>query len=80
MTERLGRNLFVREPWNIGTLGRMLDSDGANVPVGVDVEQCVFVEVAGLRNRGIAEFDKQRVSFRKIANSHGSNRRSKNAL
>ena len=58
----------------------VLDRDGANVPFGINVEQGVLVEIARLCHRRIAELDEKGAGTCKVANSHGSYRRSKKAL
>ena len=76
----LGCNLLERELGNAGALGCVFDSDGANVAMGVYVERGVLIEVACFRDRYVLELDEQGVGVLEVADSHGSNLRSKNAL
>src|SRR5438045_2266347 len=77
---RLGRNLLVGELRDISARGRVLDGDRADVSRCVEIEQRIFIQIAGFGHGGLAKLNQQRVGAREIANSHGVNRRSKNAL
>ena len=77
---RSGRDLLVRKLGNVRALGRVFDRDGANVARRIHVEQRVFVEIACLSHWRVAELYVQSVGAGKVTDSHGSNRRSKNAL
>src|SRR5437660_54475 len=58
----------------------MLKSDGADVALRIEVDHGVFIEVSCLRGWRVLELDKKSVSVFEVANSHGTNRRSKKAL
>src|SRR5258708_5740706 len=58
----------------------MLDRDCADVPGGVKIKHRVLIKITCLCHRRIAKLDEQRIGAGKVANSHASNRRSKNAL
>ena len=75
-----GRNLLVGKPGDVGTYGRVFHCDCANVSLRVNVQHCVFIEIACFCDGSIAKLNERRVSFRKVSNSHGSNRRSRTAL
>src|SRR5438552_14483063 len=67
------RHLFVRELRNARSLGCVFNCDGGDVALGVDVEQRVLVEIAGLRHWNVAKLDMQSVCFSEVPNSHGLN-------
>src|SRR3989304_6179922 len=73
-------NLFVRKLRRSSPLGSMLDRDRANVPLGVNVEQRIFVKITSFRHRCVSKFDEQRIGLSEVANLHGTNLRSKKAL
>ena len=76
----LGGHLFVRERRNLGALARMFNRDCANVAITIQVHDRVLVQVFGLENRSLAEFNVKRVGICKIFYLHVTNDRSKNAL
>ena len=47
-----GSNLLVGERRNLHAFARVLDGDGAEAALGVEIEERVFVQVAGLSNLG----------------------------
>ena len=49
----------------------MLDGDGANVSIGIKVEERIFVEIASLRNGSFSKLDQERVGTGKVANFRG---------
>src|SRR5688572_11048600 len=77
---RLGRYPLERYSGEIGTLRCMLDRNRADIAIGIDVRKRVFIEIAGFRDLRVTKFDRQCVRVTKVADSHGRNRRSKNAL
>lgn len=76
----LGRHLFVGELRNAGPLRCVLNRDGRDIALRIDIEQRVLVQVARFRDRDIAELDMESVCFSEVPDLHGANPRSKNAL
>jgi len=76
----LSRNLLVRELRNAGTLGGVLDGDGADIALSVHVQHRILIEVSRLGDRRILELDEQGIGVLEVPNSYGANLRSKNAL
>ena len=58
----------------------MLDCDRADISVSVDVEQCVLIEITCFGHWGVPKLDEKRIRISEVANLHGVNLRSKNAL
>ena len=63
----LGRNLFKRKLRNVRSLLRVFDGDRRDIPLLVDVEQSVFIQVTGICDFRLSEFDVKRT--RQKANS-----------
>src|SRR5450631_2788568 len=63
-----------------GPLGCVFNSDGANVALSINVKNGVLVEIARLGNRSFPKLYEHGVGVSKVANFHGANLRSKNAL
>src|ERR1035437_10509664 len=68
-------NLLVRELRRARALRSMLDRDGTNVTLSVNVEHGVLVKIPGFGYRRIPELDQQCVRVSEIANLHGVNLR-----
>ena len=58
----------------------MLDRDRADVPLRVEIENRVLVQIPRLHDRRVAELDQERVGICKAADLRGTNPLSKNAL
>jgi hypothetical protein len=63
-----------------GPLGSVLDGNGANVALCVNVQNGAVIEIACLSNRSVPKLNEQSVSVGKVANFHGTNLRSKKAM
>jgi hypothetical protein len=55
----------------------VLDRYGANIPVAVEIQQCVVIEVFGLSNLGGTKFNVNRISVLEVFDLYGVNDRSK---
>src|SRR6266481_1315978 len=64
----------------VGTVPSVLDREGADLTLTIDVELGVFVQVLGLDYASSFELDVQRVGILEVLDFHGANERSKNAL
>ena len=58
----------------------MFDGDSTNVAFSINIQECVFVEIARLCNIYRPKLDVQGISVLEIFNLHGLNELSKNAL
>src|SRR5512146_1190206 len=76
----LRRDLLVGEGGDAGALGRVLDRERDDLPVWVELEERVFVEVARCRDRPRLELDVERVGVGEEGDCHGTKSRSKKAL
>ena len=75
-----GGGILVGELREVRPVFGVLDGDAANVTIPINVEQRVFIQVAGLGHFRGAKLDVQRVGVLKILDLHGLNERSKKAL
>src|SRR6266542_2675913 len=64
----------------VGAFPRVLDSERADIPLRIDVELGVLVEILGLDDATGPELDVEGVGILEVLDLHGSNERSKNAL
>ena len=55
---------------NVGSIFGVLNRDTANVPLLIQVQECVLVEVSGFRNVSGTELDIQRIGVSKVFNLH----------
>ncbi len=58
----------------------MFNRDATNVPISVQINKSILIQVFGLDNLGTPKLNVQRVCVLKIFDFHGSNDRSKKAL
>ena len=58
----------------------MLNRDGTNVAISVEIEKSVLIQVFGLNDLGVAKLNIERISVLEVFDLHGSNDRSKKAL
>jgi hypothetical protein len=58
----------------------MLDCNGTNVALRVDIKNRAVIEVSGFGNLSVAKLNEQGICIGKAANFHGTNLRSKKAL
>ncbi len=77
---RLCRDPFNCQTTHVGALTCMFKRDCAHVAIDIEVQDSVFIEVSGLSNIAITEFNVQSVGVFKVLNFHGLYPRSKNAL
>src|SRR5437879_13603418 len=75
-----GSDLFKREMREVGSFPSVLDSESTNVPLSIDVELGVRIEILGLDDAPGPELDVEGVGVLEVLDLHGSNERSKNAL
>lgn len=80
MRWQLRSNPFYSQMAYVGALARVLESNYANVAIGVDVEHSVCIEVFGFGDVTITKLDVQRIGVVEVFNFHGLYPRSKNAL
>ena len=65
---------------NIRSIAGMLDGHGADIPLGIQFKQRVFIEIPRFRNFSGPKLDVKRISVLKIFDFQGVKPRSKNAL
>ena len=56
--------------WDVRSLVSVLDCYPANVPLSVDIQQSVLIEIASLCDLRLAKLDVERVGVLKILNLH----------
>jgi hypothetical protein len=72
--------LFEGESRNTGPVTRMFDGDATNVAFFINIQECVFVEVASLSHSYRPKLDVQGIGVLEIFNLHGLYDLSKKAL
>lgn len=75
-----GGDLFKREVRNIGALASVLDGDATDLAFGIEIKQCVLVQVFCFRHIRRPQLNVQRIGILKVLYFHGENPRSKKAL
>ena len=80
VSDKLCSNTLDGEAVDVGTRARMLEGDSADIPLSVNVKDRVLVEVSALGDVVRSELDVERVGVFEVADFHGLNLRSKNAL
>ncbi len=76
----LRRNPLDNQTLDVRPLAGVLEGDGADVPLGVNVEHGVFVETPLLGDVAVAELDVERVGGLEIIGFHRPNLQPKKAL
>jgi hypothetical protein len=73
-------HFLVRKMRSARPLRSMLDCNGTNIALRVNVKNGAVIEIAGLGNRSVPKLNEQSIGVGKVANFHGTNLRSKKAL
>lgn len=73
-------NAFNNEMAYVSSLARMLERNCTDIALGIHIKNGVFIQISGFRYVGVAEPNVQRVRIVKVADFHGPNALSKNAL
>jgi hypothetical protein len=67
----LNGDLLEGEMWDVRSLVSMLNRQPADVPLIVDIQQSVLIEIASFCDLRLAKLDVERVGVLKILNLHG---------
>jgi hypothetical protein len=73
-------NAFNNEMAYVRSPARMLECNCTDIALGIHIKNGVFIQISGFRYVGVAELNVQRVRIVKVADFHGLNALSKNAL
>ena len=76
----LGSDLFKGEMLEVGTFPSVFDRESTDIPLSVDVELSVLVEILRRNDATSPELDVEGIGVLEVLDLHGSNERSKNAL
>lgn len=71
MARSLDGDLLEGEMWDVRSLVSMLNRHPANIPLSVDIQQSVLIEIACLCDLRFAKLDVERVGALEMLNLHG---------
>lgn len=66
-----GSNPLERNQLNVSVIARVLEGYGANVFVGIQIQDCVFVQISGLKHFLSAKLDIQSIRIFELFYFHG---------